>query len=368
MRQIVVPQLNANDNSCLIQKFYCSEGEFIHSGDIITTLETSKAAIDVECEADGYFYATAKEQTDVKTGEVIAFVFESLQEMNTYKELSAGSAASASPANYKLSNSAEVFATLHQFSQEELSSLNKKVIKLSDLEKLLKKRSRGDETRILLTKNQKQVAKIVAESHTTIPNAFVSMKVYCDEALAGMQEISEQLEVIVGFGEVLPVLLGSVKDDFPYMYGKLKDEDTFIPAAEVNVGVTIDVGTGLYIPVIKSEHTGSIENTAEVMMEYKYKALRNSFTEADLMDGNITISLNTSADVVSVIPIVLPGQTGMISVGAVMKELVLKDGTVAERSYLNLGLAYDHRVVNGLYAVEFLTRLKSKIEHFEMNG
>lgn len=76
MRQIVVPQLNANDNSCLIQNYYCGEGEFIHSGDLITTLETSKAAIDVECEADGYFYPAAKEQTDVKTGEVIAFIFE----------------------------------------------------------------------------------------------------------------------------------------------------------------------------------------------------------------------------------------------------------------------------------------------------
>lgn len=38
MRPIVVPQLNANDNSCLIQNYYCAEGEFIHSGDLITTL------------------------------------------------------------------------------------------------------------------------------------------------------------------------------------------------------------------------------------------------------------------------------------------------------------------------------------------
>ncbi|MEK5466399.1 2-oxo acid dehydrogenase subunit E2 [Paenibacillus sp. FSL R7-0210] len=367
MRQIVVPQLNANDNSCLIQNYYCGEGEFIHSGDLITTLETSKAAIDVECEADGYFYPAAKEQTDVKTGEVIAFIFETLQEMNTYKELSVGSAAAESTANYKLSNQAEAFAALHQFSQQELSSLNKKLIKLSDLEELLKQRMNGDEARILLSKNQKQVSKTVAESHTNIPNAFLLMKVYCDEALTGMREIGEQLEVIVGFGEVLPVLLVSIKDEFPLMYGKMKDENTFIPADEVNVGVTIDVGTGLYIPVIKAEHAGSIEHTAEIMMEYKYKALRSSFAEADLMNGTITISLNTSADVVSVIPIILPGQTGMISVGAVMKELVLKEGTVAERSYINLGLAYDHRVVNGFYAVEFLARLKSKIEHFEIN-
>ncbi|MFD2877080.1 hypothetical protein ACFTAO_15550 [Paenibacillus rhizoplanae] len=66
-----------------------------------------------------------------------------------------GSATAESTANYKLSNQAEAFAALHQFSQEELSALNKKLIKLSDLEELLKQRIDGDETRILLSKNQK---------------------------------------------------------------------------------------------------------------------------------------------------------------------------------------------------------------------
>jgi len=367
MKGIVVPQLNANDESCMIQNFYCKDGEFIHSGDLLASLETSKAAIEIEAEWDGYFHPAAKELTDVKTGEVIAYIFESLEEMNTYKETSISSAAVENNTNYKLSNQAQEFADLHRFSQEELSSLNKKIIKLSDLEELFKRRNEVAEHRMLLTKNQKQVAKTVTVSHTTIPNAFLLMKVYCDEALAGMQELSLMFETIIGFGEVLPVMLASIKDDFPFMYGRMKDEDTFIPAATVNVGVTIDVGTGLYIPVIRSEDLDSIEKAADALMEYKYKAIRNSFAEEDLLAGNITVSLNTSKDVVGVVPIILPGQIGMISVGAVMKELVLQHGEIAEKSYINLGLAYDHRVVNGFYAVEFATRLKSLIETFAVN-
>lgn len=367
MREIVVPQLNANDDSCRIQEFHCKNGDFVHSGDLVATLETSKAAIEIESESDGYFYPTAQVQTDVKTGTLIAYIFETLEAMNAYKESSFSQVVVESTTYYKLSNQAQEFADVHQFSYEELSSLNKKVIKLSDLEDLLKRRGEQEENTMVFTKNQKQVSRTVTTSHATIPSAFLLMKVYCDEALSGIKEISEELEAIVGFGEVLPVMLAAIKDEFPFMYGKMKDEDTFIPATQVNVGVTIDVGTGLYIPVIKSEDLHSIESAADVMLEYKFKALRNSFTEADLTDGNITISLNTSTDVVGVVPMIIPGQIGMISVGGVMKELVLQDGAVAEKSYVNLGLAYDHRVVNGFYAVEFLTRVKNMIEAFDLH-
>ncbi|WP_379129621.1 2-oxo acid dehydrogenase subunit E2 [Paenibacillus sp. sgz500958] len=367
MRTVVVPQLNANDDSCMIQQFYCKDGEAVQSGDLLATVETSKSAIDIECEVKGYFYPAVKELSDVKTGEIIAFVFESLEEMDRYKESAASSSAVESTAHYKLSNQAQDFADLHRFSHDELASLNKKLIKLSDLEELLALRSDETGNVIHFTKNQKQVSKTVTASYATIPRAFLLLKVYCDEVLVGMKQIGDRLEEIVGFGEVLPVTLASLLDEFPYMYGRIKDEDTFIPAAQVNVGVTIDVGTGLYIPVIKQDSLHSIENVVEVMAEYKFKALRNSFAETDLTDGNITVSLNTSPDVISVLPIILPGQIAMISVGAVMKELALQDGVVIERRYVNLGLAYDHRVINGHYAVDFMTRVKHKLEHFEVS-
>ncbi|WP_150273117.1 2-oxo acid dehydrogenase subunit E2 [Paenibacillus tepidiphilus] len=370
MQKVIIPQLNANDGECTVQDIHCPAETAVKAGDLLATLETSKAVIDVEAEEAGYFYPLAKAQSELKTGETLALIFASLEELHAFKETAAAESAAAEAAVlsaaslYTLSNQAKAFAELHQFTAEELSSLNKKVIKLSDLAGLLEQRELAAPEHMPLSKNQKQVARTVTASYQTIPRAFLLMKVYCDQALAGMRELGARLDEFVGFGEVLPGLLAELRDEFPFLYGSLRDEETFVPAAEVNVGVTLDAGTGLYIPVIRQADLASIERVTEVMAEYKYKALRGSFEGKDLADGCITVSLNTSPDVVSVLPIILPGQTGMLSVGGVMKELALKDGEVSERSYLHLGLAYDHRVVNGFYAVAFLTRLKERLEHF----
>ncbi|WP_187355118.1 2-oxo acid dehydrogenase subunit E2 [Paenibacillus tengchongensis] len=365
MFEIVVPQLNANDEECTVQAWHTTEEAAVQAGELLATLETSKAVIDVEAESDGYFYPLAKAQSEVKTGETLALIFATVEELRAYQEAAAAQAAvPASFEQYTLSNQARAFAELHQFTAEELSSLNKKVIKLSDLEGLLAGRETAEPEHMPLSKNQKQVARTVTASYQSIPRAFLLMKVYCDGALAAMRELGARLDEFVGFGEVLPGMLSELRDEFPLLYGSLRDEETFLPAAEVNVGVTLDAGTGLYIPVIRQADLSSIERVTEVMAEYKYKALRGSFEGSDLTGGCITVSLNTNPDVISVLPIILPGQTGMISVGGVTKELALQDGEIVERSCVHLGLAYDHRVINGFYAVGFLTRLKERLERF----
>ena len=67
-------------------------------------------------------------------------------------------------------------------------------------------------------------------------------------------------------------------------------------------------------------------------------------------------------DTVIVKPIIFPGQTCMLSLGAILKEVVLKNNKVEEIEYFNLGLSYDHRVINGFEANSFLTEIKNYIE------
>jgi 2-oxoglutarate dehydrogenase E2 component (dihydrolipoamide succinyltransferase) len=68
-------------------------------------------------------------------------------------------------------------------------------------------------------------------------------------------------------------------------------------------------------------------------------------------------------DVVVAVPIILPPQIAIVSIGSPQPELALDEsGRVHERAALTVGLSYDHRVVNGRQAVEFLTAFKSGLE------
>ena len=64
------------------------------------------------------------------------------------------------------------------------------------------------------------------------------------------------------------------------------------------------------------------------------------------------ISLNTDPDTVFVQPIILDGQTAMVSLGAVLQEGM-------GRPHAHLGLAYDHRVINGFEANRFVASIKT---------
>jgi pyruvate/2-oxoglutarate dehydrogenase complex dihydrolipoamide acyltransferase (E2) component len=113
------------------------------------------------------------------------------------------------------------------------------------------------------------------------------------------------------------------------------------------------------------KNVGTAEQVADRLMELRVKAVREAFHEEDLSDGQLTVSLNTDPDVIFAVPIILPPQVCMVSLGSVQAELVLADGQVREQHHFTAGLTYDHRVINGHDAVEFLTAFKTGIERGE---
>jgi 2-oxoglutarate dehydrogenase E2 component (dihydrolipoamide succinyltransferase) len=98
-------------------------------------------------------------------------------------------------------------------------------------------------------------------------------------------------------------------------------------------------------------------------MGFRVNALRGRFREADLAGGNIGLALSDETDVVSAQPLILPPHACMLALCAPQEELRLDDaGRVTVRRYLHLGLAYDHRVINGRDATLFLAELKRRLE------
>ena len=363
MKKIVIPQLNANDNSCTVKQVLFKTGEMVKFHDVVMILETSKIVIDLECEEDGIFYPVVKAGDDLKTGEIAALLFATIAEMEEYSRNPRETKTEPTVQSYKLTNQAIEFMKENHFTEEELISLNKKIIKLVDLEELLRQRNLHSGEVLSFSQNQKMVSQIVTLSNETIPKAFLLMKVNMGRACKKMQELSKEYDGFIGIGEILPVVVAGLKKDFPFFYGKRKDESSFEVAKKVNVGITIDTGNGLFIPVLQEEVLSDIKKVSETMEEFRYKAMRNEFGSCDLADGVISISLNTNKDISFVLPIIQPGQVAIISVGAIIKEVVLENEELRENQYINMGIAYDHRVVNGAYAAEYATAIKEKIEN-----
>lgn len=345
MHEIVVPRLNSNDDSCILVEWSAVDGAKVEDQDPVAVVETSKASADICSEYAGIVQATVQAGAECKVGDVIGYVFP--DEAARLDFLKAREA--KTEAGPVLTDAARRLSESAGLTDDQLRSLGKRLIRESDIAALVD-RPAG------LPARQRAIAKVVSRSHQEVPDAFVAMKVRCDAVLDHLRE-----RELIGIPEVALTVLAGLKERFPVFFSRLDEHERLVPpGAETNIGVTIDLGTGLFVPVVKN--VGTAEQVADRLMELRVKAMRETFHEDDLSDGQLTLSLNTDPDVIFAVPIILPPQVCIVSLGSVQTELVLVEGQVHEQHHFTAGLTYDHRVINGHDAVEFLTAFKTAIE------
>jgi 2-oxoglutarate dehydrogenase E2 component (dihydrolipoamide succinyltransferase) len=128
----------------------------------------------------------------------------------------------------------------------------------------------------------------------------------------------------------------------------------------------MDLGSGLYIPVVKEAASRSLGEIACELMEFRMKVLHKTLKKEEMEGGHLTISLQNDKDILVAIPLIYPTQTCMLSLCSEQEELYISpDGDIKMRRYLLLGTAYDHRVINGAEAVRFLQEIKLRLENLK---
>lgn len=364
MIKIIIPTINNNDSDALLAEWNINDGAFVKKDDLIAVLETSKTTFELLAPVDGILSQIAKVGESYEFGSEIGFIF------NSYKEKDKHKIQNNIPdsTDIVITKAAEKLIKKMNISSKELNKLNKEVIKKVDIEKLLDMSPDLISQKSLLSNHQKAVAAVVSYSHSSIPQSFVVIKIFVDSALEYVNKISSESKKIIGFPDLVVKIVSSLREKHPKFFGKLDDNLFFLHSDAGNIGVTIDVGTELFIPCLKAAHTKALSEIAEILMSFRAKALRNSYTEDELEGADITVSINMDSDVMFVTPIIYPPQTCMITLGAVMEELYMEiDNELKSRRFINIGLAFDHRIVNGKGAIAFLTEIKSIIESQENN-
>lgn len=371
MVEIVVPKLNNNDEGCVLIEWRAASGEAVEVGDVIAVLETSKAVHDFECPVAGILHCGVEEGEEVLFGAVMGHVFPDEDARQAHLARPAAPAV-AEGGELTITKDARELIAAHGLTEADLLPLGKRVIRSRDVEALLAARKgtgpqqagaapelQPGETLIELPRRQVAVARTVTQSHQTIPVAYLLMRIYCDEMLGVLREVSKRERIMAGLPAVLIKLVAGLSEEFPFFFGRMLDERRFAHTSDPGIGVTFDLGSGLFIPVIKSPRSKTLKEIAIELTDLRNRAMRGEFKQEDLSGGHISLSLNTDRDVVLVVPIVLPGQTSMIVIGAVLAE----ETEGRRRSYFNLGVAYDHRAVNGHQAVELAKAVKERVEH-----
>lgn len=355
MHEVVVPKLNNNDATYTLVEWLLEDGAVVREGDPLVVIETSKAASELECERDGVLHRVVAELAECSHGETVARIFATEEARQEF--LSAATAAVPAE-DLVITSSARELADSLGIDDSRLRALGKPVIRRADVESLTEPTAAIHE----LTRTQRAVAAVVAASHRDIPAAFAAVKVEVDAALRAARAATKRTGTLIGLPELVVKAMAARLPEFPLFFAAPLDAGRVRLTSTADVGVTVDVGTGLFVPVVRSAGTLSVAEVADRMLDFRTRAMTGELTETDLTNATIMLSLHTDTDVVVAAPIVHPGQTCVVCLPGTQHELALDDvGEVVTRRVVQLSICYDHRTVNGQDAVAFLKAIKEDL-------
>lgn len=423
---ITMPAVVADATEAAIQQWLVSVGDTIAAGQPIAEIETEKATVELEAEAQGTVGRLLIEPgTSVEVGEPIAVLVEPGEDESSIdRQIAAASGATESESQQPVPSDTEA-PTLTDTGEAPAAgpstSPRERVFSTPIARKLAKDagvdvtalNGSGPQGRILrrdvelalshpagtvpttlpadspapaepsvgpngeavplagsnfedlpLSGMRRAIARRLTESKTTVPHFYVSIDVSMDALLALRRQINDGFESTGLKVTVNDLVLKALG-------GALTDTpaanatwqgDSIRRYSSVDVSVAIATDDGLLTPVIRGLDRLSISALVQTMTDYKERASTGRIRQQELEGGAFSLTNLGMYGTKEFSAILNPPQAGILAVGAAEQRPVVRDGELAVATVMTCTLSADHRVIDGSVGARLLSSLKRKIE------
>lgn len=130
----------------------------------------------------------------------------------------------------------------------------------------------------------------------------------------------------------------------------------------INIGIAVAVDDGLIVPVIHDADEKNIVGLARAVADLTERARAGTLRPEDVRDGTFTLNNPGAFGAINSVSIINQPQAAILAVNAIVKRPVVVDDMIAIRSMMNLSLSFDHRILDGAIALNFLNFVKGRLE------
>ncbi|WP_423378674.1 dihydrolipoamide acetyltransferase family protein [Burkholderia sp. LMG 32019] len=225
---------------------------------------------------------------------------------------------------------------------------------------------RNDETEVPVIGLRRAIARKMQEAKRRIPHFSYVEEIDVTELESLRTELNRRYGDTRGKLTPLPLLIRAMVialRDFPQINARFDDEAGVVTRyGAVHMGVATQTDGGLTVPVLRHAEARDVWSIS-VEIARLAEAVRANRAQRDELSGStITISsLGALGGIVST-PVINHPEVGIVGVNRIVERPMIRDGAVVARKMMNLSSSFDHRVVDGADAAEFIQAVRAVLE------
>tara|TARA_B100001121_G_scaffold230087_1_gene203362 strand:- start:71 stop:1282 length:1212 start_codon:yes stop_codon:yes gene_type:complete len=393
LHEIIVPELAESTVEATVASWLKKDGEVVSKGDVIIELDTDKVSLEIVSPSNGIIQEVNKSEGEVvKVGDILGIIDDSKSSEPTSKEpkdvgiekndkseeVTQGKE-SEKPVN--ITPVAKKIAEKENINLENIKGTgpNGKITKedLLDIKKDTSKPiqeiinlddklpENKDEEIVKLTRRRITIAKRLKEVQTETVMTTTYNEVDLSSVIAIRKKYQEQF--VKKHGTKLGFMSFFVKasvnslQSFPHLNAELH-QDELIVKKYYDIGIAVATDEGLVVPVLRGADKLSSAEIELGIAELATKSREKKITLQELQGGTFSITNGGVFGSLMSTPLLNPPQVGILGMHKIMEKPLVVDGEIVIRPVMMLAVTYDHRIIDGSMAVQFLVRIKNLLE------
>ena len=221
------------------------------------------------------------------------------------------------------------------------------------------------EQRVTMTRLRARVAErlVQAQQTSAILTTFNEVDMSAVMSLRGKykEEFEATHDSKLGFMSFFVKASVAGLQRFPMINAHIDGTDV-IKANYNDIGIAVSSPRGLVVPIVRDAETKTFAQIENEILSYGLNARNGTLSLDDLKGGTFTITNGGIFGSLVSTPILNPPQSAILGMHAIQQRPVAVNGEVVIRPMMYLALSYDHRIVDGKEAVQFLVTIKNNIE------
>ena len=398
--EVKAPAFPESISEGTVSEWHVKQGESAKRDDLLVDIETDKVVIEVFAPEDGVLTEIVKQEGEVVLSEEVighytAGEVETAQAAISDSEevdVALGEESIASPAAKKLALESNVdIASVEgtgkggritkedvarKMSQPETHNLSNEDAAANEVSEVSESAAQGSdfdldpgervERRVAMTRMRATTARRLVEAQHNAAMLTTFNEVDMSPVMALRKKYQDEFQAShngtrLGFMSFFVRAAVESLKRFPAVNASIDGND-IVYHGYFDIGVAVSTDRGLVVPVVREADALSLAQIEDQINEYGQKARAGKLSLEELSGGTFTISNGGIFGSLMSTPILNAPQTGVLGMHKIQERPIVENGEIVVRPMMYLALSYDHRLIDGREAVQFLVAIKGMIE------